>query len=67
MAKKKIIVASFERRAYPNADFICDGVNDEVEIQAAINLATQLKTKVRFLKGTYYISNPIILPEDSDA
>lgn len=66
MGKKKIVVAPFDsqERRY-EADYICDGIDDQVEIQAALDLAAQLKTKVRFLKGTYNISGGIILPDDN--
>lgn len=39
------------------ADLVCDGVNDEVEIQQAVNfnIGKTLQCKVKLCKGTYYI------------
>lgn len=43
-----------------DCDYLCDGTDDQVEIQAAID-ALSGKGSIRFLKGTFMISSPIIL------
>jgi parallel beta-helix repeat protein len=42
-------------------DFLCDGVNDEVEIQSAILLASSLHKNVLILDGEYLVQNNIML------
>lgn len=46
-----------------SAQYICDGVNDHVEINAAITEAATLgkKMRVRLLPGTYYVGAAIFL------
>lgn len=41
-----------------SADYICDGVNDEAEIQAAIDSAIANGYKVLMLRGDYYLDAP---------
>lgn len=38
-----------------NADFICDGIDDQVEIQNAINMLNDLNIE----PGTYHLGKPI--------
>lgn len=40
------------------ADYVCDGVNDEVEINAAIASAISSKKSVIMLSGDYYLDAP---------
>lgn len=42
-----------------DCDFLCDGTADDVEINAAIEMAQTLNMDVFFLRGTYVLSNPI--------
>ncbi len=44
------------------ADYVCDGTEDEQEIQAAIDAITKVRGKVVLLEGTYTISDTIGLP-----
>lgn len=65
MEKRKVIIAPFNnKKAWEKADFICDGIDDQVEIQAAINLASSLKAVPKFRKGTYNISGSITLMKE---
>lgn len=54
-----VIVAPFNnKKAWESADFICDGINDEVEIQAALELASKISIKgIQFRRGTFRIRN----------
>lgn len=60
------------------ADFICDGTNDEVEIQAAINMLYNTGGRIRLSNGTFYIDSfqntggvygnvALIFPNDKNA
>lgn len=60
------------------ADFICDGTNDEVEIQAAINALANTGGRIRLSNGTFYIDSfqntggvygnvALIFPNDKNA
>lgn len=47
-----------------SADFVCDGVNDEVEIQAALDLVAQqrhssVNRHVEWLPGIYIMSKKV--------
>lgn len=46
------------------ADYLTDGSNDEVQIQAAINEVTVLGGTVLLKSGTYYIQNSIIIKDN---
>lgn len=39
------------------ADFVCDGVNDEVEIQAAINMLANTGGRIRLSAGRFWIDS----------
>lgn len=65
-----IIIASSVSRDKDSADFICDGINDEAQIRAAITLLPKTEThgvtdtyggEIVFLEGQYNISNKIIV------
>lgn len=51
-----VVVASAESRNKASADFVCDGTDDEAEIQAAIDRLPATGGKVLLLEGTYRIS-----------
>lgn len=48
-----------------DCDFLCDGVNDEYEIQNAIGQATNYRVQILMLEGLYNISSPIIFDKPS--
>lgn len=54
-----VIVAASDSVNKDKADYVCDGTNDEVEINNAINSLPSGGGKVLLLEGTYYLSNPI--------
>jgi hypothetical protein len=48
------------------ADYVCDGVDDQVEINAAIDIlknynTTSIQGKIVLMEGTYNISSPILV------
>ena len=45
------------------ADFVCDGVNDETEINAALAEGGNNYIKVILLDGNFTISSPIVVPQ----
>lgn len=53
-----VIAASDSQHKY-GADFICDGVDDQVEIQAAIDAITADGGTIQFMDGDFRISNTI--------
>lgn len=57
IAKKEIVVAAYNAPAWQskNADFICDGTNDEVELQQAIDLLSSTGGRIRLTSGDFYI------------
>lgn len=58
-----IVVAPFNNKeAWEKADFICDGIADNVEIQAAIETASSQKRKLRLEPGTYNTADVIFDP-----
>jgi len=52
--------SSLQSRA--QADFLCDGIDDQVEIQAAIDALPAVGGKVQLLEGTFTITAPINMP-----
>jgi len=54
----KIVVAS-DSLDTTNADYVCDGTADEVEIEAAINALPASGGRVILMEGTFNISTPI--------
>ncbi len=48
-------------QAKAQADFVCDGVNDHVEIQAALDALPATGGEVRLLEGTFHIEAAINL------
>lgn len=52
-------------RTRAQADYICDGVADQVEINAALNALPASGGRVMLSEGTFVIADPIILPANS--
>ncbi len=46
------------------ADYVCDGTDDQVEIQAAIDALPNQGGKIQLLEGNFYIGAPINLYRD---
>ena len=55
------VIASSTSLHWELADYRCDGVADQVEIQAAIDIAAVLGGQVRLLAGDYHVSAVINL------
>jgi hypothetical protein len=55
------IVAANDSLDKTRADYVCDGINDQVEIQAAINALATTGGTVKLLEGTYTIGATINL------
>jgi len=55
------VVCAYNSVYKTRCDYICDGVDDDVEIQEAIDSIT--KGKIKLTEGDYIISNPIIIKE----
>ena len=53
------VVAASNSLHPEGADFICDGVNDQVQIQAAIDGLSMIGGEVQLTEGRFYISSPI--------
>ncbi len=56
-----VIVAAADSMPKFGADFMCDGRDDQVQIQAAIDTGK----KVGLLKGTFFTTGEILLPSNS--
>jgi len=52
--------------AKKQADYVCDGTDDEAEINAAIDALSSSGGLVLLLEGTYYINNSISLADGDD-
>ena len=50
-----VAASNSTERAKKRADFVCEGKNDELVIQAAIDEATKENTNLYFFNGTYFI------------
>jgi len=48
-------------RGRAQADYVCDGVNDHIEIQAALDVLPATGGEVFLLDGTYYIEASLVL------
>ncbi|GAI13315.1 unnamed protein product, partial [marine sediment metagenome] len=55
--------ASLQSRA--QADFTCDGVEDDVELNAALNLLPASGGRVVLSEGTFNIVDPIVIPANN--
>jgi len=61
-AATKVVAASNSLdTSKAQADYVCDGTNDEVEIQAAIDALGGVGGRVLLLEGKYNIANTIVL------
>ena len=56
-----IVVAASNSRDTTRADYVCDGTDDQVEINAAINQVGWAKGSVVLLEGDYYVTDSINL------
>ncbi len=65
-AGSALVIAASDSSAASKAqaDYICDGVDDQIEIQAALNRLTSGGT-VHLAAGTYYCTGPIAPPAHS--
>lgn len=54
--------ASDESKA--RADYVCDGVDDDIDINAALAALPGVGGKISLSEGTFNISNPIDIPND---
>lgn len=59
-----IIVVSSEasEKDKERADFICDGVNDEIELAASLNAVTSPNSKIEWLPGRYQLDAVLDFP-----
>ena len=55
-----LVVAAHDSLHPEGADFVCDGFNDQAEIQAAIDALPAGGGRVLLLDGTFYISSTIL-------
>ena len=58
-AGASIIVAAKDSPGQQRADFVCDGVNDQVEIQKAIDALPPSGGVVELLEGTFHFGNDV--------
>lgn len=58
-ATKTVAASNSDKKAY--ADYECDGTDDQVQIQAAIDALGSKGGKVVLLEGTYTVTAPIVL------
>lgn len=63
----KIVAASDTVNATMRADYVCDGTNDQVEIQSALDSLGSKGGAVYLLEGTYNINNNIIFRGAGDS
>lgn len=59
-----LIVAASDSLNHNMADYVCDGVADEVEINQALNALPVQGGRVVLLEGQYVLANPIIIPDN---
>lgn len=59
------IVAANDSNNKQKADYVCDGTNDEVEIQQAIDALPSTGGLIWLLEGTYNISNTITISKNN--
>ncbi len=57
------VVASNDSLHRNDADYVCDGAGDEVEINQALNALPAQGGKVVLLEGTYTLAHPIVFPD----
>jgi len=61
----KIVAADDTQNATSRADYECDGIADEVEINAALNALPAAGGTVFLLGGSYNLATQIIIPADN--
>ena len=47
------------------ADILCDGTADEVQINTAFTMLTAIRGRIILMEGTYIINDPIIFPQNN--
>lgn len=52
-------------RTRAQADYICDGVADDVEINAALNALPAAGGRVMLSEGTFTLADPIVFPDNN--
>jgi len=57
------VVASDDSLHKNDADYVCDGAGDEVEINQALNALPTQGGRVILLEGTYVLAHPITIPD----
>jgi len=60
-----LIVAASDSLDTTRADYVCDGIDDQVQINAAMNALPANGGRVSLLEGTYQITAPIVFPDDN--
>jgi len=60
-----LIVAASNSLDKTRADYVCDGVDDDVEINAALNALPVQGGRVSLLEGTYNITSSIVVAKSS--
>jgi parallel beta-helix repeat protein len=61
------VVAAYNSIDNKNADFVCDGVDDQVTINAAINSLPAIGGSIYLREGTYILSDNIIISKSNVA
>ena len=59
-----VAASNSSAKSKAQADYVCDGVDDQVEIQAAIDALPNGGGKIQLLEGTFVISSSINLKSD---
>ncbi|MAE63463.1 MAG: hypothetical protein CMJ18_04255 [Phycisphaeraceae bacterium] len=59
-----VVVASKDSRHPERADFACDGRDDQVEVQQALDALPDAGGNVQLLEGTYELSGCVEIPRD---
>ncbi len=57
-----VVVAASDSLNKAAANYVCDGVDDDVQINAALTVAALTTGHVVLSEGTFNISNPVIFP-----
>ena len=59
------VVAASDSLHQGYADYVCDGVDDQVEIQAAINALSTIGGTIQLTEGRFHISSPIKIEKNA--
>jgi len=63
LASASFIVAASDSQNKERADYVADGIDDQVEIKAAIDALPDAGGRVVLLEGTYYINDQILISD----